>query len=327
MTIDQINAVHNLIDLGFTPRQADFLYLVGTNTGVFTMPHYRQFARVERGNATDRLTRRLIAHSFVTRLAVTDNDIVYHLDNKRFYRAILTEDSRLRRDMSPGLMRQRLQFMDYICRHPEDEYLPTEQIKREIITAQFKVSESVLPQQYYASKQGAEPTLRYFPDRFPLFIRETPTSVSLGIIYGEDPANSFRSFRKFVIENRPFLDAISALTFVYISPSERRQRLATQLLSDLFESSHAVTTSELTRYFTLRQKLDRNQQSTFSDSDYDFWSYAHRRYNEPKYEPLYAAFSGDSSLPSLPCAGSARVFSCECFTPLTTLHDGVGGER
>lgn len=327
MNIDQLNAVHNLIDLGFTARQADFLYIVGTHTGVFSMQHYRQFARVAPGNATDRLTRRLLALSFVTRFAVTDKDFVYHLDNKRFYRAILTEDSRLRRGMSPGLMRQRLQYMDYICQHPDERYLTTEQSKREIIAAQFGIADELMPRQMYYAKKGDQSTLRYFPERYPLFIKETDNDVALGIVYGEDPANSFRCFRKFVTGNRAFLDAVPSLHFVYVSLSAHRQRLAVQLLSDLFESSHAVSTSELRRYFALRQKLDNNQQRTFTDDDYAFWSYAHARYNRPKYEPLYAEFCGQISFSAVSCASPRKVFDCECFTPFTTLQDGVGGER
>jgi hypothetical protein len=326
MNLAQMNAVENLIQLGFSAREAEFLYLVGTHSGVFTMRQFRVYSDVKLGWATIALTRKLAQLNYATRIALNGRDHVYHLSNKTFYRAILTEDSRLRRGMSAGLMRQRLQYMDYIAQNPEANFLTTEGDKREVITLQFGIPEDLLPIQLYTSRTSSSTTTRYFPERFPLFIQETATAIQLGIVYGEDPANSFASFRKFVLANRVFLDQIPDLYFVYVSASARRRCLAMTLLSSLFGESHAVRNPDLLRYFTLLRKFDYNQQHTFTEDDLAFWKHAAKRYDQPKYEPLYAEFCGQISLPAVSSASPQRTFDCTTFIPTTTLLDGIGAE-
>lgn len=218
MMIHKIKAVENLMQLGFTARQANFFYLVGTQTGVFNLAQYRVFADVNLGAASMTLLRRLESLKYITRLGITYRQHVIHIDHKAFYRAILDKDSRLRRDMSPSLMRRRLHYLDYIVRNPHLKYLPTETAKQEALTFQFGLSEEMLPQQIYTSKSGENTTTRFFPERFPMFLEEASDDISLGIIYGEDPANQFRSFKKFVFANREFLTSIPSLYFVYVSP-------------------------------------------------------------------------------------------------------------
>ena len=321
MTIDQMNAIQNLVALGFSPREADFLYLAGTHSGVFTMRQLRMFTPGQRGAVQHALAMKLEKHRFITRLAISTYNQVIHLSSKAFYRAILTEDSRLRRGMSAGLMRQRLQFMDYIVLNPEASYLTTEAAKCEIIMAQFGVSRDVLPRQVYRSKTGEATTIRYFPERFPLFIKETATDVLLGVVYGEDPTYSFAAFRKFITSHRPLFDAVPSLSFVYISPYERRHTLALEYLASTFEHSHAVNSSELQRYFGLRKRFDAKLENTFTDAEAEFWDIAFRRYNKPQYEPLYAEYCGQMSLASISCASPRRTFECVAFSPITTLGD------
>lgn len=322
MTIDELQGKANLRDLGFTYRQAEFLYLVGTNTGVFTMDHYRIFAGIKSGKACMSLMDRLCALKFVTRIAIEDRLFIIHIDHKGFYRAILTPDSRLRRRMSWGLIRQRLQFMDYIARNPETHYLSTERSRCEIIPAQFGVSEQVFPAKAFISQKNKSSTTRFFPARFPMFIRETATEVSLGVVYGEDPAFTFQAFRKFVFAHQSFFDQTPSLYFVYVSPFQRRRELALSFLTTVFGRSRAVIDAELTRYFGLRRLLDQKREREFSDADCMFWDRAYRRYRGPEYDPLYEHYCGGNSLDSFSCARPERTFECTTFASTTTLRRG-----
>jgi hypothetical protein len=322
MTIDELQGKANLRELGFTYRQAEFLYLVGTNTGVFTMDHYRTFAGIKSGKACMSLMDRLCALKFVTRIAIEDRLFIIHIDHKGFYRAILTPDSRLRRRMSWGIIRQRLQFMDYIARNPEAQYLSTERSRREIIPAQFGVSERVFPAKVFISQKNKSSTTRFFPARFPMFIRETATDVSLGVVYGEDPAFTFQAFRKFVFAHCAFLDQIPCLYFVYISPFQRRRELAMSFLTTYLGRSRAVIDTELSRYFGLLKLFDEKREREFTDADYAFWDRAYRRFKGPEYDALYAHFRAGRSLDSFSCARPVRTFECATFSPTTTLRRG-----
>lgn len=327
MNIEQLTAIDNLRDLGFTARQAEFLYLVGTHSGVFTLNHFRTFIKsATYGGREMRLMEKLEARHFVTRIGITRTYQVIHIDNKAFYRAILAEDSRLRREMSPSLMRQRLQYMDYVSRNPEAWYLTSDESRMDLLTGQFLVPEEALPRQVYKSRKSGTTAVRYFPERFPMFVMETPKDVSLGVVYGEDPANSFQSVRKFIAANRAFFDAVPCLHFIYVSSSERRCQLTMRLLSSTFSSTHTVATPDLERYFALRKRIDDRQERTFSADDYAFWEAAFKRFRDAKYEPLYAEFCGQQSFNSVPCARRGRVFTYETFLPTTTLNEGLDAE-
>jgi hypothetical protein len=79
----------------------------------------------------------------------------------------------------------------------------------------------------------------------------------------------------------------------------------------------------MTQYFKLRQRLDMRQENTFTPAEIAFWSANHKRFSLPKFEPLYAEFCGQESLPSVSCASPRRNFYCESFTPVTNLKEGL----
>lgn len=320
--LEQMWAAKNLTELGFTLREAEFLYLIGTHTGVFTTAQYRTYISGSRGWAQDHLVSTLDSHRFVTRIGLTERDHVIHISGKGFYRAILNDDSRLRRSMSPALMRQRLQYADYLVHHPELQYLTTETHKYDYLVHQLRIDATLLPQARYHGKESDDFTVRFFPDRFPIF-STSGDQPGLGIVYGEDPGAAYSSFRRFVTNNKPWLQETPALHFVYVSPLPRRKELALALLSSMFDSSHTVTSSDLNRYFQLRQRLDKVQENTFTPADIAFWSANHKRFALPKYEPLYAEFCGQESLHLVSCASPRRHFLCESFTPVTHLKEGL----
>jgi hypothetical protein len=317
------------MQLGFTARQADFLYLVGTQSGVFTTAHYRHYTNNDqRGGPQLRLLARLEKYKFVTRIALTGKDQVIHLSNKVFYRAILTEDSRLRRGMSASLMRQRLQYMDYLVRNPDARYLTTENLKCEYLKGQFDIPEELFPFQIYQGKHAPKgSTIRFFPERYPMYITEESGYPGLGIVYGEDPANRFAAFRRFAVTNQPLFSKIPMLHFVYVSSSPARARLAAGLLTALFDGSHSIQNDDLKRYFKLRQMYEDDAHGTFSDSDYSFWTRHHKQFSAAKYEPLYAEFIGQSSLSAPSFVVRRSIFAFTHFVPNTSLLDGIGASR
>ena len=323
MSIDQMTAVENLMQLGFTVREADFLYLVGTNCGVFTTEHYRLVTGIAaRGRVQQDLIRKLDAHHFITRIAITQQHQIIHLRHKAFYRAILAEDSRLRRGMSPGLIRQRLQYMDYLARNPQLRYITTEGDRHRIFTSDFAIAEELIPQRIYRSKANPnDATIRLFPERFPIFVGEQDGISSLGVVYGEDPADRFRAFRRFILAHEELFGAFANLRFVYVSPSQARATLASTHLRARFGGTHSVQSDDLQRYFSLRLKLDHRQENTFTDDDYAFWTRAHRAYKTPSYEPLYAEFLGQNSLPSASLVAPRQAFQFTHFVPSTDLRE------
>ncbi len=319
MTISQQTAFSNLLSIGFTARQAEFLYLVGTHTGVFTAEHYRRYAGASRGKAQVSFLDKLDALGYIRRVDIARLQIL-QIKHKAFYQAILTPDSRLRRSMSLSLMRQRLQYLDYIVTNSEQDYLGPEAAKVEFFIDRLHLPDSILPQETWKSTQSEDTTTRHFPERYPIFASEADGVLRTGIVYGEDPVGKFRAFRSFLQSNRAFLSRLPYLQLVYVSPSSRRREMAQAAVTALFSSTSSVMTDDLARYFALRSQIENNTASHFTRDDYAFWSYARKQYNGPEYERQYLESQGQLSLPVVSSARRISSVVVQCFVPFTALH-------
>lgn len=319
MTVDQQLAFANLTALGFTSRQSEFLYLVGTNTGVFTAEHYRRFCGILKGKAQTAFFDKLDRLAFTHRITFNRTQL-FHLKHKTFYNAIMCTDSRLRRSMSMSLVRTRLQYLDYIVTYAANNFVGTENDKVALFRDILGLPISVLPSHEWTSRKSFHSTLRYFPERFPVFISGDASAPKVGIVYGEDPEGAFTSCRRFISSHQAFLNAIPHLHVAYISPWPRRRSLAQGIVTSLFGTSNAVKSDDLQRYFLLRQRLEDGQGSTWAQEDYAFWTSARKLYSAPQYEDMYVEFQGTLSLPAVSSASPGRSLFIECFRPFTRLE-------
>ena len=315
MTEQQQTAICNLQSLGFTWRQAEFLYLVGTQTGVFTAAHFRIFTGTDMGGTSVALVAKLDERGFIKRKKYGPSEWL-HVTHKAFYQAILTPDSRLRRPMSLPLLRQRLQYLDVLVRRTEPQYFGSEAEKVEFFCDTLRVPESLLPQTLYRSKTSGKESLRFFTDRYPVF-QTQGTEPSAGIVYGEDPKGKFESFRKFLQANSKFFDALGKVHLVYVSPSHRRAALAKDAISALSGGLPEGEKLDLRRYFDMRKRIERNEGASFQKEDYEFWKRARVQFAGDRFELLYLQDKGFSNrlCAGAPHAGHVTLEHFQPFSP------------
>lgn len=298
-------ATGNLMALGFTEREADFLTFVGTHTGVFTMGNWRSYRGnvTTRGAADARFLDKLDKYRFVTRVRVSTMDFI-RLTSKRFYAHIGEPNSHLRKPLSNRLLRRRLLCLDYLVQNWTHRFLQSEQEKIDFFTHGLNIPLRLLPSTTYRAKTGSSTTTRYFVDRYPIFIEEhgDAEAPTVGIVYAQDPVGPFESFRRFMHTNRHFFSHIPSLHIVYLTPHLRRNALAEGFLSSF--ATGLDETSRLLRYFRIRQLADRKEMSSLTPDDIHFWreatmSFAHRR----DLDDAYQHFQTQGNLsPSARCA-------------------------
>lgn len=317
--LDTQTAFANLVGLGFTSREAEFLYLIGTNTGVFTSTQYCRYTGARRGWSTDRLAEKLSKFGFLTAIKLSQFLTINHLHHKKFYAAILTPDSRLRRRMSLGLMHQRLQYADFIVSHPAYEFIGPEAHKVAFFCETLGLDATLLPTGEWKSRDRSKVTERPFPERFPIFVDEETGAPTPGFVYGEDPSDRFSQFRTFLAEHRALIQAAPSAKLIYISPNSRRREMAHDVVRAMFAGQPTLMTPETERYFTMRRDIESGKAPQFSRDDAAFWASARRRFNTPEHEHLYLDFCGQMYLSGVSSCAPSPTVQFETFEPFTRV--------
>ena len=98
---------------------------------------------------------------------------VYHLFSKTLYRCIGKENLPTRRRHSVEFIRTRLLLLDFILENCGFAYFETEPEKTAYFCDVLGIPREALPAKTYEGGPRSEPTVRYFVDKFPMFLDHT----------------------------------------------------------------------------------------------------------------------------------------------------------
>ncbi len=122
-----------LRSLGYSEREAEFLYIVAAHSGFFLQRHFTQFVNVAgRGPATYFIKRALQKKHIREHLPERGTQKIYHLFSRTVYGAIGKGNSRHRRPGRYGMLEKagvRLLTLDFLLAVPEGLYLEEEKDK------------------------------------------------------------------------------------------------------------------------------------------------------------------------------------------------------
>src|SRR6202022_3398431 len=122
MSVDPVAALESL---GYTEREASFLYLVGIHSGYFLRRQFNSFIARKTGaigqNFIDKA--RLLGH--VDIIDYGQGNYVYHLMAKSFSRLFGNAESQNRRIKGDSEIRLHLMALDYVLEHSDDHFLET----------------------------------------------------------------------------------------------------------------------------------------------------------------------------------------------------------
>jgi len=190
MNIPQ-NHVALLMELGYTEPEARFLYVVATHSGHFILRQFLNFTGARREKRSNLFARKVLTSGHGSVRDYLGYGSIYHLFSRTLYGQIEKGNLRNRRKHSFEYIRTRLVLLDFILANPEGEYLETEQDKVTFFCEKLSVAKEFLPGRLYEGGPGSRPTLRYFVDKFPLFVAAplpgAPPVVTLSFV---DPKNA-----------------------------------------------------------------------------------------------------------------------------------------
>lgn len=144
MTLDY-DPIPVLQSVGYTEREASFLYLVALHSGYFLRRQYNAFIQRGRGAIAAQFLRRGAALDHFQRIACGQARFVYHLAAKEVYDAVGLSASRHRRLKGDTEIKCRLMVLDFVLDHLGETLLDSTESKCRFFLNTPGVDESILP--------------------------------------------------------------------------------------------------------------------------------------------------------------------------------------
>jgi hypothetical protein len=291
---DQIETISAL---GYTETEARFLYLVATHSGYFTLRHFLTFSGANWGKRSSSFAQKVLRHGHASIRDYMGTGSVFHLFSRTLYGRIEKENIPNRRRHSFEYIRTRLVLLDFVLENLDCEFLETENEKVRLFCETLGVPKEALPAKVYEGGPHSRPTIRYFVDRFPLFLT-SQISLFLPVAtfsYVDSGSASIANFGGHLAAYQGLFHHLSALRFVYIAPRPSAfPRAEKRFRSFVKEPLEIDVFGEILRYFMVRQKWERHEYVVPVTDDLEFLSEARRRFHGLRFETLYHSWLAGS---------------------------------
>jgi hypothetical protein len=315
------NHVELLMDFGYTEPEAKFLYVVATHSGYFILRQYLDFAGARRGKRSSRFAQKILNNGHAAVRDYMGYGAIYHLFSRSLYGQIEKDNLRNRRAHSFDFIRTRLVLLDFILSNQEVQYLETEPDKVKFFCEDLDIPKVSLPAKIYEGAPGTRPTVRYFVDKFPLFLA-TLTSCASPVVtfsYVDSGAETISGFLTHLAAYTPLFRRLRSFSFVYISPRDTEfDRAAQAFRRSVQEPLESDLSREVLRYFEVRKRFESRQYIVPVTEDFEFLNEAKTRFQGDRFERLYSAWSSgalrDQELrDEFPQADAARTISFKTY--------------
>jgi hypothetical protein len=290
---EHISAIQSL---GYTADESRFLYIVATHSGYFVPRQFIAFTGASWGKRSQHFTEKLESRGHVTWREYQDVGGVYHLFSKTLYRLIDRENLRNRRRHSTEFIRTRLLLLDFVLANLTHHYFETEQDKVRFFCDELGIPKKALPVKAYQGVSTPEPTLRYFVDKFPLFLESSNGSSSpvVTLSYVDPGQASLAGLAHHLKAYTPLFQYLPHFRFLYIASSAVHFARAEECFFSLVKAPlQQLASEDLERYFRLREAWERKQYGMLSNEEIEWLDRATARFGGARVEWLYKFWSSD----------------------------------
>jgi hypothetical protein len=202
--------ISSLESIGYSAREASFLYLVALHSGYFLRRQYYRFAGREGGTLLAQLLKKATQRQHIHVIECGHGWHIYHLTSKPVYEALGRRDSQNRRIKGDAHIKLRLMVLDFILANLGANLLEDEFSKVDFITTQCGVSKDLLPNSYAGR-------LMYFSDAFPILVSNT--GVPRLTFFDEGQVTTTR-FERFLKQYQPLFEALGEFELIYVADAE-----------------------------------------------------------------------------------------------------------
>ena len=225
-----------LESVGYTEREAAFLYLIAMHSGYFLRRQYGRFIERERGAIAEQLLRRAVALGHLQSIACGQARFVYHLTSKEVYAAVGLAASQHRRLKGDVQIKSRLMVLDFVLDHLGDRLLDSSEAKRDFFTQTLGLSEALLPR---SPKAGTH----RFSEEFPILVDEQR---SVRFSFFDEGALSTSGFESFLRRCCVIFAALPSFELLYLADSAHNFERAAKVFAPLYPDTRALGVTAMT---------------------------------------------------------------------------------
>lgn len=295
--------VELLMEFGYTETEAQFLYVVATHSGYFTLKQYPTFADAHPGKRSSLFAQKILNNGHASVSDYMGCGSIYHLFSRTLYHQIEKESLRIRCAHSFEFIRTWLVQLDFILANREAEYLETEPDKVNFFCEKLDIAKEFLPGKVYEGGPGSRPTIRHFVDKFPLFLAPplpgTPPVVTLSYI--DCRLGTISVFLTHLAAYQSLFRQLHSFRLLCISPGKTGfPRVAECFRHAVKKPLEPDVSGEIIRYSQVRKRFESRQYIVPVTEDFEFLNEAKRRFHGERFENLYqSSDSGRLSEPEL----------------------------
>jgi hypothetical protein len=282
--------IEALTAFGYTVSEARFLYIVAMHSGYFTARQFLAFVDAKRGYRTHSLAQKLITQGHATMREYRRNGCIYHLYSRKLYAQLGHENLRNRRRHRLEAIRTRLLGLDFILANQGYQYLETEAEKIAYFCDELHIEKACLPLKLYVGGPGSQPTLRYFVDKFPLFLSAPRPGFSPVVTFSYvDPGlEALTGLVTHLSQYQSLFRELADFGFLYISCTPAHFEKVRELFNSIVKTPlESDIPTDLIRYFRARSIWNSSEYRTLSKNDLLFFNEAKRRFTGERFEPLF----------------------------------------
>lgn len=211
MAADPIPAIESL---GYTDREAAFLYLVAAHSGYFLRRQFDYFTDRNKGSIVMRFLEKAHAAGHIESLDYKQGWHVYHISSRTIYRLLGDPESQLRRRKGDAQVRARLMTLDYVLENEGDRYLASEEERLHF----FADLRGISPELSTGEDGALYPLLASFP--VSLADRTRPAHSPVRFAFIDEGLVTIEKFRRFLEVADPLLRAVGNFEVVYVSVAD-----------------------------------------------------------------------------------------------------------
>lgn len=283
-----------LRSFGYTEREARFLYVVALHSGYFTQQQYTEFGPASRGCIAHGFTSKVVKRGHATEYRYQNNAHVFHFTHKGMYSAIGWENVRNRRKHSFEFMKTRLALLDFVLSHLEYDYFEGEAEKVHYFEQHFEIRPQEMPGRTYRGANRVPDTIRYFVDKFPMFVDSTVAGKPLVTFSFVDPGfENLDAFRMHLDAYSSFLQRLPRFAFIFASPTPKLFDAAHKLFQNKTDPPTGKLSEQLVRYFTLRANWEAKRYELLKDSDIEFMNHARQCFAGQVFETAFVEWKAE----------------------------------
>jgi hypothetical protein len=224
----QYDSIDTLGYLGYSEREATFLYVVALYSGYFLRRQFSFAVRRHRGSAAAGLLAKAKRAGHVREIQCEPGRLLYQLYAKRLYQLVGQNDSQNRRAKSSTEIRRRLIMLDYVLSHLEKEEFLDSEASRQNFFAQFGV------------KAHALASAKRFGESLPISVRRPDGNLTVRFPFVDEGQRSAAKFERFLSTHDKLLCSLPSFEVVYVATTPEQFHQVRHLFKRAFPAMPAT---------------------------------------------------------------------------------------